>query len=291
MQPINKILCITDLSNCSDEVLSIGVKLCLCFDACLLIFHTIVPPRGFVDRQIEFERGGERKKMIQLALKKIKKQMDPFDVKWESVVTYGDPVLELSNMAKKTKPDIILGASHGLSFFQQFFLGSVIGSMAKDTRHPFLVIPPAKHFSGRSGTKSEFANIIIACSLTKTDTYLKEYAITFSEKFHSNIFLVHVMESPLSEELMDNTCAPYDKAQKKLEETLCSKLNQEMAAPPHILHGVPGEKLALFAKTHKIDLIIAGIATHPGGIITTTTQALLGQLPCAVLAVPLERGL
>ena len=288
MQPINKILCTTDLSSGSDEALSLGVKLCLCFDACLLIFHTVVPPRGFVDRQIEFERGGEKKRMIQLALEKIKKQMGPFDVKWESVVTYGDPVLELSKVAEKTKPDIIMAASHGLSLFQQFFMGSVLGPMAKATRHPLLVIPPAKPFSKKLTSKSEFANIIIACSLTKSDTHLKAYATIFSEKFHSKTDLVHVMESPFNQEVMDSTFAPYEETQKKLEDKLSARLAQGMPGTHHILHGVPGEELAIFAKTHGIDLIIAGIDTHPGRIIATTTQSLLDQLPCALLVVPLE---
>ena len=288
MQQINKILCTTDLSSTSDEVLPLGVKLCLCFDACLLIFHTIVPPRGFVDRQIEFERGGEKERMIQLALEKIKKQMGPFDVKWEPVVTYGNPVLELSKVAKKTKPDIIMAASHGLSLFQQFFMGSVLGPMAKATRHPLLVIPPAKPFSKKLTSKSEFANIIIACSLTKSDTHLKAYATILSEKFHSKTNLVHVMESPFNQEVMDNTLAPYEETQKKLEEKLSARLGQGMHGSHHILHGVPGEELAIFAKTHGIDLIIAGIDTHPGRVIATTTQDLLDKLPCALLVVPLE---
>jgi len=211
-------------------------------------------------------------------------------VKWESVVNYGDPVLELSRVAEKIKPDIIIAASHGLSIFQQFFMGSVLGSMAKDTRHPFLVIPPTNSFSKKLTPQSEFANILIACSLTKSDTRLKDFAVTFAENFHSKISMVHVMESPLNEQVMDSTCAPYDQVQKRLEEKLSAKLRQALPSPPHILHGVPGEELAIFAKTHGMDLIIAGIDTHPGRIIATTTQALLAQLPCAVLAVPLEGG-
>ena len=290
MQMINKILCTTDLSKFSNDVLPLGVELCMGFDAHLVIFHAIVPPRGFVDRKIEFERGGEKKEQFQLAREKIKRCMDPFDVKWESVVTYGDPVLELSRVTQKTKPDIIMAASHGLSIFQQFFMGSVLGSMARNTRHPFLVIPPATSFSKKKAPQSEFANIIIACSLTKSDTRLKAFAVTFAEKFHSKINMVHVMESPLNEQVMDSTCAPYEEVQKKLEEKLSAKLSQALPGTPHILHGVPGEELAIFAKTHGIDLIIAGIDTHPGRIIATTTQALLAQLPCAVLAVPLEGG-
>ncbi len=56
MQKIEKILCATDLSEVSDRLFSWGAELCLGFDASFSVFHAIPPPRGFVTRQIEFDR-------------------------------------------------------------------------------------------------------------------------------------------------------------------------------------------------------------------------------------------
>jgi len=286
MQQLKKILCATDLLKESIPLIAIGVDLCLRFDAFFLVFHTVPPPRDSVTRQIEFERGGEKKEKIEKARNKIKESRARFDVKWDLVISYGDPVLEVAKIVKQTKTDIVIAASHGLSGFQQFLLGSVIGSMAQTISQPLLVIPPRQALPDTPHPKLELTNIVIACGLTGSDSYLKEYAKIFSEKFNSKICLVHVMESPVNEKVMMSTSGHYDDTQRLLEENLSLKLKNLIPGKTRILHGVPGEELALYAKSHGIDLIIAGIEDHPGRI--TTTAALLRHLSCAVLTVPLK---
>lgn len=287
MQKIEKILCATDLSDVSDHLLSWGVDLCLRFDASFFVFHAVPPLRGSVARQIEFERGGEKEEKIRQAHIKIKKIMERFDIKWDLVIAYGDPVLEVAKAAKIIKTDVVIAESLGLSGFQQFFVGSVVGSMAKTVMQPLLVFPPPGK-NHTPGSNLELSNIIIACSLTEADVYLKKYALAFSEKFNADVCLVHVMESPINDKVAQIPSGHYDEAQRLLEEKVCLKLGNLMPAKTHIMHGVPGEELALYVKSHKIDLIIAGVDDHPGRLITTTTAALLRHLPCAVLTVPVK---
>lgn len=288
MQKIEKILCATDLSKVSARLLSWGVELCLGFDASFCVFHAIPPPRGSVTRQIEFERGGEKKEKIKQAHEKIKNIMAGFDIKWDLDIAYGDPVLELETIVKKKKPDIVIAASHGLSGFQQFLIGSVVGRMAQTLSQPLLVIPSGKIVSDAKYPKLKLTNIMIACSLLESDSHLKKYAKVFFEKFNANICLVHVMESPVSEQAVEITSVPYEEAQRLLKEKLSLKLKNFYPATTHILQGIPGEELALYAKKHEIDLIIAGGDDHPDRIIATTTAALLRDLPCAVLTVPIR---
>lgn len=285
MDNIKKILCATDLSKASKPLIARGIEFCLRFDASFFIFHAVQPPRGSVARQIEFERGGEKKEAIESAREKLKKRMEGADIKWDSAITYGDPVLETAKAATKVRADIVIAASLGLSGFQQFLMGSVVGRMAQTLLQPLLVIPPQTD-SGRS--KLSIKNIVIACGLRESDSYLKKYALAFSEKFTSKICLVHVMESPVNEKLMAKSSGHYDQMQNRLAEKLSLRLKKFMPGTPHILHGVPGEELSVYAKNHGADLIIAGIDDRPDRIITTTTAALLRQLPCAVLTIPLK---
>jgi nucleotide-binding universal stress UspA family protein len=289
MQPIKKILCATDVSTDAGHLLSSGIDLCRRFDACLLIFHAVPPPHGSVARKIEFERGGEKQEQIRNAHAKIKQQMAGCTIKWESVVTYGDPVLESAKAAKRANADVVMAESFGLSEFQQFFMGSVVGSMAQTVLHPFLVIPPAKTGPQTRGPKLEFPHIIVACDLTRSDFHLKKYALAFSEHFDSTVHLVHVMESPLNERVVVSTSAPYEQVQNRLEKTLSEQLRKTMPGKIKILHGVPGEELALYAKTQGIALIIAGVEDHPDRLIPSTTASLIRHLPCALLTIPLNR--
>lgn len=287
MLKIKKILCATDLSEFSQRLISLGVELCIRFDASLSVFHAVAPPHGSVARRIEFERGGEKEEKRKEARETIDKIMGRFDIPWDAVITYGDPVLEVSAAAEKTNADFIIAASHGLSGFQQFFIGSVVGSMAQTLAQPLLVIPPGKAGPDAPGSKAAFTKIILACSLTPADGYLKPYAVALSEKFSAEVCLVHVMESPVNEDMADGSSGPYDDVQQHLEERLVLDMKMLMPGRIHILRGVPGEELAGYAKRHEVDLIIAGGESHPNRIITTTTAALLRHLPCAVLTVPI----
>jgi nucleotide-binding universal stress UspA family protein len=156
--------------------------------------------------------------------------------------------------------------------------------MAQTVSQPLLVIPPIVSDTPRP--KAVFRNILVAFRMSESDGYLKNFAVHFSEKFSTGVHLVHVMESPVNETVVDITSAHYDDVQSRLEEKLSLRLEKMMPGKTHILRGVPGEELAIFAKTHGIDLIIAGGDDRPGSIITTTTAALLRHLPCAVLTVP-----
>jgi len=288
MQKKKKILCATDLSDVSGGLICLGVELCLRFDASFLIFHAVVPPRGSLTRQLEFERGGEKDEKIIKAREKIEKRMQGVDLKWEPIITYGDPVLEVARVAEETKTDIVIAASRGVSSFQQFFIGSVIRSMVQSVLHPVLVMPPGKPGSELPCPKLEFANIIIACSLTQSDEYLKNYAVSFCQKFNSTICLVHVMESPVNKDFLAGTCGHYDETQTRLEEVLTKRLKELIPCKTQILHGVPGEELALYATREKIDLIIAGVEDRPGRMVATTTATLLRYSPCALLTVPIN---
>ncbi|MBU0972964.1 MAG: universal stress protein [Proteobacteria bacterium] len=286
MQLIKKILCATDLSGVSDDLLSACISLCSRFDASLIVFHAVPPPLGSVARQIEFERGGERRERISMARKQIKKAMAQLDIKWESIVTYGDPVLEAAKAVKKANPDMVVAASHGLSVFQQFFLGSVIGHMAQTLLQPLLVLPPGHTLFDTACPQPESAHIAIACALTPSDARLKKHAAAFSEKFNWKLHLVHVMESPVNEKLMAHPSGRYGETQRLLEDTIKRHLRCLMPGEAVILHGVPGEALAAYAGPHQIALIIAGGDERPDGIIPTTSATLLRHLPCPVLIIP-----
>ena len=263
-----------------------GVELCLRFDACFLVFHAIPPPHGSVARQIEFARGGEKKEKVQKARGKIKALMEKFDVTWDAVITYGDPVIEVATVAKKTNTDMVIAASLGLSNLQQFFMGSVIRCMAQKLMHPLLVIPPGKPTADKTCLKLELTHIVIACSLKASDACLKRYALAIAEKFNSTLCLVHVMESPMNESVMVSTSGHYNETQRLLEKKISLRLKRLLSVKTQLLHGVPGEELAVYANRHGINLIIAGGNDQPGRIITTTTATLLRHLPCAVLTVP-----
>ena len=288
MQKVKHIICATDLSKFSHDLFSLGVELSSGFDAGFTVFHAIPPPRGSVARQVEFERGGEKKEEIENASKQIKRLMQGFKIKWDIAVTYGDPVIETEKAANRMRADLVMAASHGLSVFQRFFAGSIIGRMAQTISNPFLVIPPVKRSLYQPRKRLKFTNIIIACSLMESDDVLKQYARQFSEKFNSNVCLVHVMETPLNANIVKTTAAPYATVQKKMEEKLSLQLKNLMQAETQLLRGVPGEELVLYAKTHPTDLIIAGVDHRRGRISTTTTQILLRYLPCAVLTIPVD---
>jgi len=105
------------------------------------------------------------------------------------------------------------------------------------------------------------------------------------------------MKTPINEDIVDPTDAPYGEVQKILEDKLLQKLTRLVPEDdikgcdlkPTLFHGLPGEGLCSYATENKIDLIVVGVR-HRGAfekmLIGSTTEAVLRCAPCSVLTVP-----
>ncbi|MDY6791570.1 MAG: universal stress protein [Thermodesulfobacteriota bacterium] len=297
---LDKILCATDFSPFSTVALRYGINLALRFDSHLLVSHTICFPRNQIYGTASSARGSEQEEQEKYALKKINQFMRNQRLSWEPLVTHGEPVDETTRLTDEKDVDLIVAASHGLSGWKRLVIGTVIERMARRLTRPLLVTRVAEKMLPKENllqTPLKIKKILTACDFSSESPEVIEYALNFAHKFNARLYLLHAIEAPMDEDIVNPTDAPYGEVQQFLEDELRNKLANLVSEKDAkacdlktvLVHGLPVEGLCSYATENQVDLIVLGVR-HRGAlgkmIIGSTTEAVLRCAPCSVLAVP-----
>ena len=297
---LDKILCATDFSQFSTVALHCGVNLAHQFNSHLLVSHTVCFPRNQIYGTAASARGGEQGEQAEYAFEKINQFMRNQRLSWEPLITHGEPVDETTRLTNEQDVDLVIAASHGLSGLKRILLGTVVERMARKLSKPLLVTRVAKKASPKDNilqTPLKIKRILTACDFSHDSQVVLGYALSFAHKFNARLYLLHAVETPLNEDIVDPTDAPYGEVQQFLENKLSKKLaklvSEEEAKDCDLktvlFHGLPGEGLCSYATENNIDLIVVGVR-HRGAfekmLIGSTTEDVLRHTPCSVLTVP-----
>jgi len=297
---LDKILCATDFSPFSTVALRYGINLALLFDSHLLISHTVCFPRNEIYGTAASAWGGEQGDQEKYALKKINQFMKNQKLSWEPLVTHGEPVDETARLTDENDVDLIVAASHGLSGLKRIVIGTVIERMARRLTRPLLVTRVAKKIFPKENllqTPLKIKRILTACDFSSESPQVLDYALSFAHKFNASLYLLHAIEAPMAEDIVNPTDAPYGEVQQFLEHKLRNKLAKLVSESDAkacdlktvLFHGLPVEGLCSFATENQVDLIVLGVRHHgtfEKMLIGSTTEAVLRCAPCSVLAVP-----
>jgi universal stress protein A len=140
-------------------------------------------------------------------------------------------------------------------------------------------------------------NILICCDLSSTTLSLYPYAEKLLQHFEAELHIVHAMQTPVKEDIIDPTMAPYAEVQNKLQYQLHEQLRHLMpmtlqknpAVTTAVIPGNPSDSLHDYANKHGIDLILVGV--RPRGsiqkvLIGSTTESMIRHAPCNILTIP-----
>ena len=139
-----RILVPLDFSELGTVALERAAGLAGQYDASLLILHVVEPiiyPVDYlvVPREMEegnlvlFEKARDR-------LNEIKKELAAENVKAETDVRIGKPYLEITELAKKRKIDLVVLATHGHKGLKHFYLGSTAEKVVRHSPCSVLVV-------------------------------------------------------------------------------------------------------------------------------------------------------
>ncbi len=305
---IKKILCATDFTAFSEEALRFGVSLAHQSDALLSVFHAVYAVQDPLYGSTEFERGGERDKAVAEAKIKIKSMMAPFQIKWTEVISIGEPVEQFLKVAEQQDADLIITASHGLSGFKRFFIGTVVERLCRALTRPLLVVRPRPYALSESEAnkhgiphdapdQKKINDIVVACADNHLSAMIIRYAADLALAFNARLHLVHAIEAPIDADLVEPTDAPYTQVQELMQDQLRQRLAERIPQPlPSqcnfmiaLRPGIPQEILPVYAAEHNADLIIVGAwrqSKMESLLIGSTTKAMLRHATCDVLVLP-----
>jgi nucleotide-binding universal stress UspA family protein len=143
--------------------------------------------------------------------------------------------------------------------------------------------------------------ILVACDFSPESSAVMTMAASLAIAIGAKIRLVHAIQAPLDEEIVDPTTGPYEKVQqelqsrvqRRLEDLFADKSAAGVPADAAVLPGNPADQIPHQARRWGADLIVVGVR-HIGKVQKyfrgSTTEALLRKAPCSVLAVPASRA-
>jgi nucleotide-binding universal stress UspA family protein len=295
---INRILCATDFSEFSGGILDYGIKLTRRFNARLYIFHAVHFAKDGLYSTDVLERREKQQRLSRMASEKIDISMSGAGIEWEPVISCGEPVEEINRVTTEKRVDMVIAASHGLSGFKRFLLGTVVEKLARTLTLPLLTILSSGNArNDKCRSSGEIRHILVGCNFwSETDPVLS-FATYFADRLNANLHLLHAIEAPLNEDLVDPTKGPYEKVQnelqnhlhRRLEQTINPEVKERLKINTVVTAGLPGEALALHAETSGADLIIVGVKRRnilEKLIIGSTTESIIRHAPCPVLTIP-----
>jgi nucleotide-binding universal stress UspA family protein len=291
------IICAVDFSRHMEDIARLGTQMAQGFRAKVVMFHALRPGDETFNLVADDLDEPESYRVRQ-AKNKILDLMADADVDWEIRLDRGDPVDTLAVAAEQTDADLIITASYRLSGIQRILAGSVIERAARHIQRPILVLP-AGHARKPGKDAADIRCIVAACQLKKQIDPVSVFAWDMARRFQADLHLVHAMESPLDEEIVDPTAGPYLKVQEELQKRIRWRLIESLSDTVRhwdTVHAVaepgpPGEVIDDYARRHRADMIVVGVRPQSvwrKTLVGSTTEALIRHAPCAVLTVPPE---
>lgn len=298
---LDKILCAVDFSKYSKSIIEYATGLAQGLGAHVTIFHALSFPRTPLQGESDCRPGTAVPEQATNAFARIEELMANRPIPWDTVVRCGDAVDAVVKYTEANDIDLVLAASYGLSGWKRLLMGTVVEALSRSLRRPLLVVRP---YRGKRTVISDpenlrLKNILLCCDLSSTTLLLYPYAEKFTRQFDAKLHVVHTMQTPVQEDLIDPTTAPYAEVQQKLQSQLHERLRHRMPATTlqnsavitAVIPGNPSDSLRDYASEHAIDLIIVGV--RPRGslqkiLIGSTTESMVRHAPCNVLTIPCE---
>jgi nucleotide-binding universal stress UspA family protein len=293
--PIQAILCAVDFSPFCSLVCNYGVALARRAGVRLYLFHAVHHPQDRLHPTPVFERGGDLAQSMADAGQQMQRLMQQATIDWEPVVRFGDPVEQITAALDTLPPCLVVSASHGVSGFRRFFIGTVVERLSRTLHCPMLVVKPTTTGKG-TDQATDFRSVVVSCDAFGHWHQLAHLIHLFEPDPTSPIHLVHAMEGPM-ETPLDKPRQSYAQAQQALQDRLAHKLHQaarrlfgeEKQLTTMVSPGEPEEMVLGVAQAQGADLIVVGVR-HSGRmgrwIAGSTTEALLRHAPCCILTVP-----
>jgi nucleotide-binding universal stress UspA family protein len=292
---IQAIVCAVDFSPFSPLVVRHGVAIARRAGLRLYLVHAVHDPQDGAHPTAVFERGGDLAQLKADARQRIQALMADVTVDWESAVRFGEPVEQTVALVNSLPPSLVVTASHGVSGFRRFFIGTVVERMTRALNRPMLVVRPG---NGEADDRfNGFRSAVVCCDghgYWQRTAPLLPLLLPASD---SPIHMVHAMEGPMDKEMIDSDAVSYGQVQLALQDRLIRRLHEQgrrvfshadrlsVAIAP----GVPQETVLRIAREQASDVIVVGVRRSgkvSRWISGSTTEALLRRSPCCVLTVP-----
>jgi nucleotide-binding universal stress UspA family protein len=285
-----KILCPVDFFPGSLRAFDYALKLAKNYDATIVAMHVVavpaVPPTydgaaNIPDLSAELERESHR------LLDTLTDLADRAHVAIEKEVRFGDIDLEVRDVAKERKADLVVMGTHGRRGFERWFLGSVTERLIRHCPVPLLIVGGA-HIP--DAAPPEIHRILVTTDFSDGTPEALNYAFSIAQESQSKIDLLHVVDDhAFTDMASDLREGVIEDLRVKLEALVPEEARDWCNACTSVKIGTPYQVILKTAKKDKADLLVMNI--HGKGMIDraligSTAERVLRAAECPVLLIP-----
>ncbi len=293
----DRIICATDFSELSNYAVHYGVSLAREFKAKLYLCHVIDLSSATMYGEATYAFESQLTHMEDYANERMKRIMSKYDVEWEPLITIGNAADEVARLSREKEANLVITATRGRSGLKRLFLGSVTGHLMGALRCPLLTVRGPRHDPALTEDKTiRFDRILVGCDFSPDSNLALEYGLSLAQEFQSDLYLVHVLETPNYKGLSKSVESAREEIGKSLHKELKKKLENLVPEDAHnwckpktrLLAGQAHEELAKFADVNDIDLIVLGVRGQrliESLFVGSTTERTIRNTGCTVLSV------
>ncbi|MFH1123102.1 MAG: universal stress protein [Pseudomonadota bacterium] len=294
---LKRIICTTDFSDVSNHAIPYAIALAREFKAKLYMCHVIDLSPAAIYGEAVLALEDQQIRMTRYAHEEMKKLMGDEQVDWEPLISVGSPTHEIARLAGEKAADLTIAASHGRSGLKRLLLGSVTERLMRTLPCPLMVVrasdggavPPA-------GQEIRFKRILVGCDFSSNSGLAFQYGLSLAQEFQADLYLVHVIEPPVYQDLIKSRSGVKDKEHQDLRNQLKDKLANMVPEEARswctpitvLLAGQPHEELTKYVVVHDIDLIVLGVRGQNLAetlFVGSTTDRVIRDATCPVLSV------
>ncbi len=294
---LKNIMCLTDLSEFSNQTVSYGIALAKEFESRLFLCHVVDIPSMALYAEAQLDPVEQQRQIVEHAEATLGDLTAGANVEWTSLITVGPTVSEISRLAEENDIDLAVSASHGRSGLKRLVLGSVTEELMRTISCPLLVIRgPEPTAAEPAPVEFRLKKIMVGCDFSPDSTLAMNYALSFAQEFEAELHLVHIMEPAAYQKLfktVDEAAKNYREElrnllAKKLENLVPKEARNWCVPKTAMIEGRADSKIVEYAEANDIDMVVLGVRGH--GLVETlfvgsTTDRVARRAPCPVLAV------
>jgi nucleotide-binding universal stress UspA family protein len=295
---IRNILATTDFSNESLAGVRYGVALTEKLGAAVALVHVV----ELASRMAGMEAvalalpDSEVTKHARVHLKTLAKRESKGDLKLTPFVSIGNPVHEITTVARQRAADLIVIATHGYTGPKRVLLGSTAERVVRHAPCPVLTVPARTTFKRTGKTPPlMLKKILVPIDFSNISKGSLPLATFLAAKFDAEIILLHVVEKfPIDylagRELINQTITPLMKQGEADLKRMVASLSKSagLRVSAVVRDGKPFEEIYSAAQRLGVDLI--ALTTHGyTGLkhvwLGSTAERVVRRASCPVLIV------
>ena len=296
--PNKCILTATDFSEYSKVALDICLGVSRCMKTKLYVLHTIEKfPHDYRHLLSRAAHADTKQKLEEEAVRKIS-AMIPAELLESGdvipIVRFGKPFLEIIQVAKEKKVDLLAVGTRGRAGMHRIILGSVAERIVRKADCPVMVIRGRKDVG--------FKRIIVPIDLSDCSRIALEYAVATARAHSSKLTILHVYEGSYVEPYIKaaNSEEEADEIMKEIERVNETKYDEFLTTvdlsgveyEKLLKKGIPETDIVETAMEQQANLIVMGTHGRSGIkhiLIGSTAEEVVRTVHCDIIIVKPEK--